>query len=62
MNDKEFLQWIHDRLEHMHKENPFYDYMWRLRAVIKNTAPVNSQPLMNNIPECVIFTKPEIPK
>lgn len=37
MNDKEFLQWIHDRLEHVHKENPLVDYMWKLRAIIKAT-------------------------
>lgn len=33
--DKEFLQWLHDRLEFVYKENPLYDYMHRLRAIIK---------------------------
>lgn len=35
MNDKEFLQWIHDRLKYVHKENPGYDYMHKLRAIIE---------------------------
>lgn len=35
MKDKAFLQWLHDRLELVHNENPSYDYMWKLRAVIK---------------------------
>jgi hypothetical protein len=36
MKDKEFLQWIHDRLKNVHKENEDYDYMHRLRKIIKN--------------------------
>ena len=39
MKDKEFLQWIHDRLQHQHGENPYVDYMHKLRAIIKETNP-----------------------
>lgn len=35
LNDKEFLQWIYDRLLNVHGENKHYDYMHRLRAIIK---------------------------
>jgi hypothetical protein len=32
--NKEFLQWIHDRMRFVHGENENYDYMNKLRAVI----------------------------
>ena len=44
MRDKEFLQWIHDRLEHVHGENPLYDYMHKLRAIIHLTPPDKETP------------------
>jgi hypothetical protein len=37
MNDRDFLIWIHERLEHIHKEDPLVDYMWKLRAIIIST-------------------------
>ena len=37
MNDKEFLLWIHQRLNQVHGENKNADYMWKLRAIIANT-------------------------
>lgn len=37
MKDKEFLQWIHERLQHVHNENPYVDYMHKLRAIIRST-------------------------
>lgn len=37
MNDKEFLMWIHQRLNQVHGENKNVDYMWKLRAIIANT-------------------------
>ena len=44
MRDKDFLQWIHDRLEHQHGENPNYDYMSKLRAIIRATDPERETP------------------
>lgn len=37
MSDKEFLMWIHQRLNQVHGENKNVDYMWKLRAIIANT-------------------------
>ena len=37
MNDKAFLMWIHDRLIFEHGENKNFDYMHKLRAIIKDT-------------------------
>jgi len=42
MNDREFLIWIHERLEYVHKESPFKDYMHKLRAVI-TSIPKNQE-------------------
>lgn len=37
MNDREFLMWIHERLEHVHGEDRLVDYMHKLRAIIAST-------------------------
>ena len=37
MKDRDFLIWIHERLEHVHGENPLVDYMHKLRAIIYAT-------------------------
>lgn len=37
MKDREFLMWIHERLENIHGENACFDYMHKLRAIIKAT-------------------------
>jgi hypothetical protein len=34
MNDREFLIWIHERLEHVHKEIRTMDFMHKLRNII----------------------------
>lgn len=39
MKDRDFLKWIHARLEHVHQENPLVDYMHKLRAIIATTDP-----------------------
>lgn len=39
MSDRDFLCWIHERLEHVHGEKPIVDYMHKLRAVIEATPP-----------------------
>lgn len=36
MTDKEFLNWIYERLLYVHKEHANYDYMHRLRSIIDN--------------------------
>ncbi len=35
MNDKDFLAFIHNRLEVVYDESPRLDYMRRLRAIIE---------------------------
>jgi len=37
MKDKQFLTWIHERLEHVHGENHNVDYMHKLRNIILAT-------------------------
>lgn len=37
MTDKQFLKWIHARLQNVHGEDPNVDYMSRLRAIIRWT-------------------------
>ena len=44
MKDKVFLQWIHDRLTDVHKENENLDYMHKLRAVIDSIDPDKDTP------------------
>lgn len=39
MDDSTFLQWVHDRLVHVHGENELYDYMHRLRSIIEKLKP-----------------------
>lgn len=39
MKDRDFLKWIHERLEHVYQENPLMDYMHKLRAIIATTDP-----------------------
>ena len=39
MNDQAFLEWLHERLEQVHQENPCMDYMHRLRAIALATPP-----------------------
>ncbi|MCP4437461.1 MAG: hypothetical protein GY810_00670 [Aureispira sp.] len=34
MNDKEFLQWIHQRLQYKYGENPKVDFMTRLESIV----------------------------
>lgn len=39
MKDKEFLMWLHQRLTDVYEENPRFDYMHKLRAIIKSIPP-----------------------
>ena len=36
MNNKEFLNWIYERLKVIHKENEDMDYMIRLKQLVKD--------------------------
>lgn len=36
MKDKEFLEWIYQRLQYVHNENPLTDYMHKLKAIIES--------------------------
>jgi hypothetical protein len=39
MKDRDFLKWIHERLEYVHHESPLMGYMHKLRAIIATTDP-----------------------
>lgn len=57
MTDREFLIWLHERLEKVHGEKPLVDYMHRLRAIIRRTPVKKSTPnsySCNGIHELVI--------
>lgn len=50
MSDREFLIWLHERLEHVHGEDPLTDYMHRLRAIIWQTSDwTSSSPSFNGL-------------
>lgn len=46
MRDRDFLIWIHGRLE-LHCERPTLDYMHKLRAIIKAADPDKVTPNRN---------------
>ena len=46
MTDREFLMWLHERLEHVHQESPMTDYMRRFRAIIASTPKASKAPNM----------------
>ncbi|MEE9532697.1 MAG: hypothetical protein V3W52_17095 [Syntrophobacteria bacterium] len=46
MKDKEFLGWIHERLQHIHGETPNFDYMHKLRSIIETTPADQETPNM----------------
>jgi len=56
MNDKQFLQWIYDRLKYVHGEDYRVDYMSKLRSIIAATQ--EDQLTLNNIS----FDKEEMEK
>ncbi len=53
MEDREFLIWIHDRLQHVHGEKYNVDYMGKLRSIINEycylTETPNTMPDVNSI-------------
>lgn len=50
MHDRDFLIWIHGRLENVYGENPQVDFMCKLRSVINATDPKKCTP---NIGEAI---------
>ena len=44
MNDKEFLQWVWDRLNYQHGDNANFDYMHKLKAIIEEYDPEKVTP------------------
>lgn len=41
-SDRNFLMWIHERLQHVYGESELLDYMHKLRAIIEKTPYWNS--------------------
>ena len=39
MNDRDFLCWLHERLEHVYGDHPLVSHMHKLRAIIAETPP-----------------------
>lgn len=58
MEDKKFLIWLHQRLVRVFNEDPYSDFMWKLRGIIAATPAdqltLNTTQLQPNDP---IFTK-----
>ena len=50
MTDQRFLAWLHERLEHVHRENPDLDYMNKLRAIIRVIPQDQVTPNTTNVP------------
>ncbi len=43
MTDTEFLNWIYERLVHVHGESPNVDYMHRLKRIIDGKSEARSK-------------------
>lgn len=48
MKDREYLMWLHERLEHVHGESSLMDYMHKLRAIIRATPEKQETPNCNS--------------
>lgn len=44
MKDREFLMWVHERLELVYGDNPLMDYMYKLRSIINATPAEQETP------------------
>lgn len=64
MNDRDFLCWVHKRLEHVFGDHPLVSYMHKLRAIIANTPPDRNTHGMgdgkNSLEELVKSWEPDI--
>jgi len=45
MKDRDFLIWVHERLEYVHGDHPLVDFMHKLRAVISSMNPEHETPI-----------------
>lgn len=62
MKDREFLCWLHERLERVHGESKLVDYMHKLRAIIGATPPEQETPNIaryNSLEELLAESAPE---
>lgn len=48
MNDKIFLQWLHDRMIHVYGENENVDFLMKLQNIINNTPDYVLTPNMSD--------------
>lgn len=54
--DRDFLAWIHERLQYVHHEHPNADYMHRLRAIVLATPPrQNTVPVGGGKDTCDLY-------
>lgn len=53
--DREVLMWLHQRLVNVHKESPLFDYMHRLRQIIRAIPPkaCNREGVANSMEELI---------
>lgn len=63
-DDKEFLNWIHQRLEHQHGENPNADFMLRFKSIIdsmpeKNDKELSKEPAQKVVHKFTLLIKDE---
>lgn len=48
MKDRDFLIWIHERLEKVHGDGNCYDFMHKLRCIIRATPEKQDTPNMDS--------------
>lgn len=61
MNDKEFLEWIYQRLLKVHKENKNVDYMHKLKNIIDGMEDTPWEKVTNDTPlEILLASKYQI--
>jgi hypothetical protein len=54
MRDKEFLEWIRNRLVLVHHENGDMDYMHKLQSIIDVTPPDKETPNTGDVPRYLV--------
>lgn len=54
-NDIQHLQWIYERMIHVHNENENYDYMIKFRSILE---ALHQPIVMRSVCECKVCGKP----